>query len=124
MLCAVLARRPTPELSTTPPAVEVPQNEASVKSKTELKAQIEGELVTHKQDREDAQCARVGLGGAEGGEGFCPGRLSAEVRTLKAFELKSWTIDGREQLVGVVGSKNVRPLSAVMSLSVIRQITL
>jgi chromosome segregation ATPase len=33
----------------------VPQNEASVKSKTELKAQIEGELVTHKQDREDAQ---------------------------------------------------------------------
>merc|ERR1719217_1667666 len=33
----------------------VPQNEASVKSKTELKAQIEGELATHKQDREDAQ---------------------------------------------------------------------
>jgi len=34
---------------------QVPQHESSVKSKTELKAQIEEELVAHKQDREDAQ---------------------------------------------------------------------
>jgi len=33
----------------------IPQHEASVKSSTELKAQVEEELKTHKQDREDAQ---------------------------------------------------------------------